>query len=100
MIDSYRGYDCRNNLFYMPNGSVVYHVAAVGVVFNRETLAQKFYLEHTDDILCLCVHPLKEIIATGQVSCIFLKIIKDIFDLELYIRLVVIRRFTCGMLKR
>ena len=46
----------------------MYHVAAVGVVLNRETRAQKFYLEHTDDILCLCVHPIKEIIATGQVK--------------------------------
>ena len=63
----YRGYDCRNNLFYLPNADIVYHVAAVGIVYNKENHTQRFYTEHTDDILCLCVHPIKDIIATGQV---------------------------------
>ena len=65
---SYRGYDCRNNLFYLQNGQVVYHVAAVGISYHKEKHTQKFYTEHTDDILCLCVHPLKDIVATGQVG--------------------------------
>ena len=64
----YRGYDCRNNVFYTQLGEVVYHIAAVGVVLNREKHSQRFYLEHTDDILSLCVHPLKDIVATGQVG--------------------------------
>ena len=64
----YRGYDCRNNLFYTQAGEVVFHVAATGIVYNRDTHSQRFYLEHTDDILCLCIHPLKDIIATGQVN--------------------------------
>ena len=71
----YRGYDCRNNVFYTQLGEVVYHIAAVGVVLNREKHSQRFYLEHTDDILSLCVHPLKDIVATGQVGrviCFFL----------------------------
>lgn len=63
----YRGYDCRNNLFYLQNGDIVYHVAATGIVFDRMK-TQKFYLGHTDDILCLCLHPIKDIVATGQVS--------------------------------
>ncbi len=67
-IHGYRGYDCRNNLFYTQAGEVVYHVAATGIVYNRDTHSQRFYLEHTDDILCLCVHPLRDIIATGQVG--------------------------------
>ena len=63
----YRGYDCRNNVFYTQTGDVVYHVAAVGIVYNKAKHSQKFYTEHTDDILCLCIHPLKDIVATGQV---------------------------------
>lgn len=68
-ISRYRGYDCRNNLFYLQNGDIVYHVAATGIVFDRMK-TQKFYLGHTDDILCLCLHPIKDIVATGQVSVI------------------------------
>ncbi|XP_038072339.1 echinoderm microtubule-associated protein-like 6 [Patiria miniata] len=67
-VHGYRGYDCRNNLFYTQAGEVVYHVAATGIVYNRDTHTQRFYLEHTDDILCLCIHPLKDIVATGQVG--------------------------------
>ena len=75
----YRGYDCRNNLFYMQTGEIVYHIAAVGVVYNKQTHSQRFYLGHDDDILCLAIHPVKDVIATGQVShlcvlipCIFI----------------------------
>lgn len=47
---------------------MVYHVAAAGIVYNREKHSQKFYTEHTDDILCLCIHPIKDLVATGQVG--------------------------------
>ncbi|XP_028827800.1 echinoderm microtubule-associated protein-like 6 isoform X1 [Denticeps clupeoides] len=67
-IHGYRGCDCRNNLFYTQTGEVVYHVAAVGVVYNRQQHAQRFYLGHDDDILSLSVHPLKDYVATGQVG--------------------------------
>lgn len=65
---SYRGYDCRSNLFYTQTGEIVYHVAAVGVVYNRQQNTQRFYLGHDDDILCLAIHPLKDYVATGQVG--------------------------------
>ena len=64
---SYRGYDCRSNLFYTQTGEIVYHVAAVGVVYNRQQNTQRFYMGHDDDILCLAIHPLKDYVATGQV---------------------------------
>lgn len=66
---SYRGYDCRSNLFYTQTGEIVYHVAAVGIVYNRQQNTQRFYLGHDDDILCLAIHPLKDYVATGQVGC-------------------------------
>lgn len=69
---SYRGYDCRSNLFYTQTGEIVYHIAAVGVVYNRQQNTQRFYLGHDDDILCLAIHPLKDYVATGQVGCILI----------------------------
>nr|XP_034963441.1 echinoderm microtubule-associated protein-like 5 isoform X5 [Zootoca vivipara] len=67
-VHGYRGYDCRSNLFYTQTGEIVYHVAAVGVVYNRQQNTQRFYLGHDDDILCLAIHPLKDYVATGQVG--------------------------------
>ncbi|XP_069772417.1 echinoderm microtubule-associated protein-like 5 isoform X2 [Narcine bancroftii] len=67
-VHGYRGFDCRNNLFYTQNGEIVYHVAAVGIVYNRQQNMQRFYLGHDDDIVCLAIHPLKDYISTGQVS--------------------------------
>ncbi|XP_076879607.1 echinoderm microtubule-associated protein-like 6 isoform X2 [Brachyhypopomus gauderio] len=67
-VHGYRGCDCRNNLFYTQTGEVVYHVAAVAVVYNRQQHSQRFYLGHDDDILSLSMHPLKDYVATGQVG--------------------------------
>ena len=65
---SYRGYDCRNNLYYTKEGEIVYHIAALGVVYNSSTHKQRFYSAHTDDILCLALHPTQDIVATGQIG--------------------------------
>ncbi|MBZ3880418.1 Echinoderm microtubule-associated protein-like 6, partial [Sciurus carolinensis] len=65
-IHGYRGYDCRNNLFYTQAGEVVYHIAAVAVVYNRQQHSQRLYLGHDDDILSLTIHPVKDYVATGQ----------------------------------
>ncbi|XP_055292522.1 echinoderm microtubule-associated protein-like 5 isoform X6 [Moschus berezovskii] len=67
-VHGYRGYDCRSNLFYTQIGEIVYHVAAVGVIYNRQQNTQRFYLGHDDDILCLALHPLRDYVATGQVG--------------------------------
>nr|XP_013013809.1 echinoderm microtubule-associated protein-like 6 [Cavia porcellus] len=67
-IHGYRGYDCRNNLFYTQTGEVVYHIAAVAVVYNRQQHSQRLYLGHDDDILSLTIHPVKDYVATGQVG--------------------------------
>lgn len=64
----YRGFDCRNNLFYTQTGEVVYHVAAVAIIYNRLQHSQRFYLGHDDDILSLTVHPLKDFVASAQVG--------------------------------
>ncbi|XP_063080185.1 echinoderm microtubule-associated protein-like 5 [Engraulis encrasicolus] len=87
-IHGYRGHDCRSNLFYTQSGEIVYHVAAVGVVYNRTNQSQRFYLGHDDDILSLAIHPLKDHIATGQVgrdACV------HVWDAELLKPLAVLR---------
>ncbi|KAK8384055.1 hypothetical protein O3P69_016056 [Scylla paramamosain] len=67
-VYGYRGRDCRNNVYQLPTGEIVYFVAAVVVLYNVEEQMQRHYLGHTDDIKCLAVHPNKLIIATGQTA--------------------------------
>ncbi len=71
-VHGYRGFDCRDNLFYINNGTaIVYHAAAAGIVLDLATCAQTFYLEHSDDIISLCINEnprFKNVIATGQIG--------------------------------
>ncbi|XP_020620193.1 echinoderm microtubule-associated protein-like 6, partial [Orbicella faveolata] len=70
-IHGYRGFDTRNNLHYLPEGDIVYHAAGAGIVLSTANGIQSFYLDHTDDIICLAVnqHPkFKNIVATGQIG--------------------------------
>nr|XP_039266613.1 echinoderm microtubule-associated protein-like 6 [Styela clava] len=67
-VFGYRGYDCRDNVFYTQQGEILYHVAALGIVMSREDRKQRFYSGHDDDIICLTVHPAKDYVATGQVG--------------------------------
>ena len=64
----YRGHDCRDNVHYTHAGEVLFHSAALGIVLNRETGKQRFYMEHTDDVISLTLHPTKDIAASGQVD--------------------------------
>ncbi len=68
VLNRYRGYDCRDNVFCLKNGEIVYHVAALGIVLNTEQTQQRFYNCHTDDILCLAVSTDMSLVATGQVN--------------------------------
>uniref|UniRef100_A0A3Q3FEP0 EMAP like 6 n=1 Tax=Labrus bergylta TaxID=56723 RepID=A0A3Q3FEP0_9LABR len=71
-VFGYRGFDCRNNLHYLNDGAdIIFHTAAAVIIQNLSAGTQSFYLEHTDDILCLTVnqHPkYQNIIATGQIG--------------------------------
>ena len=55
-IHGYRGFDTRNNLHYTVDGDIVYHAAGAGIVHNIRTKMQSFYLQHTDDIVCLSLN--------------------------------------------
>ncbi|XP_043497504.1 echinoderm microtubule-associated protein-like CG42247 [Polistes fuscatus] len=65
-VYGYRGTDTRRNLWVLPSGELLYYVAAVAVLFDREENAQRHYIGHTEDITCMEIHPSRELIASGQ----------------------------------
>ncbi|CAL4072749.1 unnamed protein product [Meganyctiphanes norvegica] len=66
-VYGYRGKDCRNNMIYLePSGELAYFVAAVVVLYHVEENTQRCYMEHTDGVKSLAVHPDNITIATGQ----------------------------------
>lgn len=67
-IHGYRTHDTRNNLRYTDTGEIVYHTAAVGIIYNKEEHKQRFVFDHIDDIISLAIHPNKNIIATGEIG--------------------------------
>ena len=71
-LDFVHGYEGKStlssNVHYSAGGRIVYHIAAVGIVYCRSTHRQEFFIGHNDDILCLAMHPDKLTVASGQVS--------------------------------
>ena len=56
---------------HLKNKSLMCKIFIIGIVYNKESQSQKFYDYHTDDILCLSLHPTKNYVSTGQVSEFF-----------------------------
>lgn len=66
----------RNNIKCLSDGSVAYHAAGLGVVFDPEEGAapngncikgvQKFFDMHTDDVTCIAFNPTNNDIATSE----------------------------------
>ncbi|KAB7506208.1 echinoderm microtubule-associated protein [Armadillidium nasatum] len=67
-VYGYRGRDCRNNLYGLASGEVVYFAASVAIIYNPESNTQRHFTHHTDDIKCIAVHPDGKTVATGQVK--------------------------------
>lgn len=65
-VHGYRGIDARRNLWVLPSGELLYYVAAVAILLDREEEAQRHYTGHTEDIMCMDVHPSRELVASGQ----------------------------------
>ncbi|ENN76153.1 hypothetical protein YQE_07324, partial [Dendroctonus ponderosae] len=45
---------------------LLYYVAAIAVMFDRDEDTQRHYLGHTEDIQCMDLHPSREMVASGQ----------------------------------
>jgi len=86
-VHGYRGHDTRFNLCQIKNGCIVYSVAAVAVIFNTTDNNQSFYSTHTDDIICLAMHPRGEIIASGQVGRNAIILVWDAIKLQTIVSL-------------
>lgn len=65
-VHGYRGIDARRNLWVLPTGELLYYVAAVAVMLDRDEESQRHYTGHTEDIMCMDVHPSRELVASGQ----------------------------------
>ena len=87
MPGRYRGHDSRDNLFYTASGEVVYSSAGVGIVYNRKTHTQRFFLDHTDDIICVALHPDGTVAATGEIGKCCLVCVWDIENLKCHAKL-------------
>lgn len=50
-VHGYRGIDSKRNLWVLPSGELLYYVAAVAVLYDREEEQQRHYQGHTEDIM-------------------------------------------------
>lgn len=50
-VHGYRGIDSRRNLWVLPSGELLYFVAAVAILYDREEENQRHYTGHTEDIM-------------------------------------------------
>lgn len=59
-VHGYRGRDTHKNLWVLPSGEMLYYVAAVAVLYDRDEETQRHYTGHTEDIMrlvnCLPCH--------------------------------------------
>eukprot|EP00829_Urostomides_striatus_P002498 TRINITY_DN126_c0_g2_i3.p1 TRINITY_DN126_c0_g2~~TRINITY_DN126_c0_g2_i3.p1 ORF type:complete len:718 (+),score=188.63 TRINITY_DN126_c0_g2_i3:67-2220(+) len=77
-VYGYRGYDCRQNLFFSDEGKLIYHIAAVGIILDPESNTQQFFGgkvynpkavdQHIDDILCLGVSIDGKLAVSGEIG--------------------------------
>ena len=68
-VHGYRSHDVRGNVRYLTTGEIVYTAAKLGVVLNKEGGGiQRFFTDHTDDVISLAVHPNGRLVATGQMG--------------------------------
>ena len=69
-VHGFRCSDCRGTVLYTrPTRDIVFFTGSTAVVMTpryRES-HQRFYQEHTDEILSMAVHPIRPFVATGGV---------------------------------
>ena len=82
-VYGYQSEQCRNNLRYNFQGHVVYNVGKYAVVYNFNGHTQRIFSGHTEEILCLAIHPDGQYIATGEAGpkprvCVWHSVTKEI----------------------
>jgi microtubule-associated protein-like 6 len=69
----YNGFYSRQSLSYSAKGELVYATGAVVVIHNVALREQNFFVQHTDNVLCVKVYHTKEgstIVASGEVGVV------------------------------
>ena len=67
-VHGYRTRDMRGTLRYTATGEIVFTVAHVAVVMDRQHRRQRYFTRHTDDIVSMAIDQSKRIVATGQIG--------------------------------
>ncbi|RLN68841.1 hypothetical protein BBJ28_00002720 [Nothophytophthora sp. Chile5] len=67
-VHGYQAQTASNNARYDSNGKVVYHAAALGIIFDKATQRQTFFKNHDDDVVALCAHPNGTTFASSQMG--------------------------------
>lgn len=66
-VYGYRAFDSKSNVVCNTRGELVYPVAGLVVVYNRNAHKQRHFLGHSDDVRCLAQNPVdKDWIVSGQ----------------------------------
>lgn len=67
-VHGYRGYKTKNNLRYLLDGTIAYHAAGLGIIYDPKTHSQRHFDKHTDDITAMAFASDKRTVATGEVG--------------------------------
>uniref|UniRef100_K3WHU2 EF-hand domain-containing protein n=1 Tax=Globisporangium ultimum (strain ATCC 200006 / CBS 805.95 / DAOM BR144) TaxID=431595 RepID=K3WHU2_GLOUD len=67
-VHGYQAQNVANNARYDSNGKIIYHGAALGIIYDKSKQRQSFFKSHDDDIIGLCAHPNGSIFATAQMG--------------------------------
>ncbi|KAL4221535.1 Echinoderm microtubule-associated protein-like 1 [Mactra antiquata] len=65
-VYGFKGRDAHDNMLVLPSGELVYYVAAVVVLFDKDKDIQRHYIKHNEEVTCMSLHPYRNLIATGQ----------------------------------
>jgi hypothetical protein len=65
-VHGYRGHDVARNMAYLSEDELLYTAAALAVVLNVKSGSQRFFNEHTFDIICMAAHKDGKTVATAQ----------------------------------
>ncbi|KAK1947175.1 Echinoderm microtubule-associated protein-like 6 [Phytophthora citrophthora] len=67
-VHGYQAQTASNNARYDSSGKVVYHTAALGIVYDKITQRQAFFKSHDDDVVAMCAHADGKTFATSQMG--------------------------------
>jgi hypothetical protein len=59
-IYGYQGGKSKNNVRYNFQGDLVYHISRYAIVYSFNNHEQRIFSGHTEEILCLDIHPVSE----------------------------------------